>query len=197
MVVGLGNPGPEYEGSRHNVGFAVVEQLARRWSLPLGAVRDGVRRGQGVVADRPVMLIEPLLYMNRSGPALRSAAGALEPADLMVIHDDLDLDAGCVRVKRGGGTAGHRGLDSVVECFGSEFLRVRIGIGRPPQGSDAIEHVLSQFGNEEREVIAGAIKRAVEAVECILVEGSERAMNTFNSRLARPQSLSTESAGRK
>jgi len=197
LVVGLGNPGPEYEGSRHNVGFAVLEELRRRWTLSLGPVRHGVRMGRGTVAGKLVALIEPQMYMNRSGPALVRAARYVETRELTVIHDDLDLEPGCVRVKRGGGTAGHRGLDSIVECFGQEFTRVRVGIGRPPQGRDAVDYVLSKFRNEESEIIAGAIRRAADAVESILVEGPERAMNLFNSRVASQQSSPAEPVGRK
>lgn len=196
VVVGLGNPGPEYEGSRHNVGFAVLEELRRRWGLSLGPVRHGTRLGTGTVAGKLVALIEPRLYMNRSGPALVSALRYMEMTELTVIHDDLDLETGCVRVKRGGGTAGHRGLDSIVECFGQEFTRVRLGIGRPSPAGDAVNYVLSKFSNEDSEVIAAAIMRAADAVECILAEGPERAMNMFNSRAA-SQPSPAEPVGRK
>jgi PTH1 family peptidyl-tRNA hydrolase len=197
VVVGLGNPGPEYEGSRHNVGFAVLEELRRRWELSLGPVRHGVRVGRGTVVGKLVALIEPQMYMNRSGSALVQAARYIETTELTVIHDDLDLEPGCVRVKRGGGTAGHHGLDSIVECFGQEFTRVRVGIGRPPQGRDAVNYVLSKFSNEESEIITGAIRRAADAVECILVDGPERTMNMFNSRVASQQSSPADPVGRK
>lgn len=197
VVVGLGNPGGEYDGSRHNVGFAVLEELLERWGLPLGPVRHGVRMGRGTVAGKLVALVEPQMYMNRSGPALVRAGRYIQASELTVVHDDLDLEVGCVRVKRGGGTAGHRGLDSIVECFGRDFTRVRIGIGRPPQGKDAVSYVLSKFRNEENKIIAGAITRAADAVECILVNGVERAMNLFNTRAAAHPSSPAEPVGRK
>lgn len=196
LVVGLGNPGQEYAGSRHNVGFAVVEELARRWGLPLGPARHGMRIVLGVVAGKHVALIEPQMYMNMSGPALVGAGQEVDVTQLVAVHDDLDLELGGIRVKRGGGTAGHRGLRSIVECYGEDFVRVRIGVGRPPR-KDAITYVLSKFNDEERETIAAAITRAADAVECIVAEGEERAMNTFNVRTPEGPLAPAESVGRK
>jgi PTH1 family peptidyl-tRNA hydrolase len=196
-VVGLGNPGHEYAGSRHNVGFAVVEELARRWGSPLGPVRRGVRMARGTAAGKHVALIEPQMYMNRSGPALIRSGRHIEVTELTVVHDDLDLELGCVRVKRGGGTAGHHGLDSIVECIGRDFTRVRIGVGRPPREKGAVSHVLSKFKNEESEIIAAAITRAADAVECIVIEGEERAMNVFNASATKRPSMAAEPVGRK
>lgn len=184
VVVGLGNPGPEYEHSRHNVGYAVVEELARRWQMPLGSVQNGARSARGIAAEKRVALLEPQLYMNRSGPALQHALGGIEISELIVIHDDLDLELGRVRVKRGGGSGGHNGVASIIDCFGPEFTRVRIGIGRPSPGRDAVDHVLSKFETAESAIVTEAIRRAADATECVLVEGADRAMNTFNSRPA-------------
>ncbi|HEX7406058.1 MAG TPA: aminoacyl-tRNA hydrolase [Candidatus Binatia bacterium] len=196
LVVGLGNPGQEYAGSRHNVGFAVVEELAWRWGLSLGPARHEMRIVLGVVAGKHVALIEPQMYMNMSGPALVGAGQEVDVTQLVAVHDDLDLELGGIRVKRGGGTAGHRGLRSIVECYGEDFVRVRIGVGRPP-GKDAITYVLSKFNDEERETIAAAITRAADAVECIVAEGEERAMNTFNVRTPEGPLAPAESVGRK
>jgi PTH1 family peptidyl-tRNA hydrolase len=195
LVVGLGNPGQEYAGSRHNVGFAVVEELARRWGLSLGPARHGMRIVLGVVAGKHVALIEPQMYMNMSGPALAGAGQEVDVTQLVVVHDDLDLELGGIRVKRGGGTAGHRGLRSIVEYCGEDFVRVRIGVGRPP-GKDAISYVLSKFNDEERDTIAAAITRAADAVECILAEGEERAMNRFNVRTPTGPLAPAQSVGR-
>ncbi|MBP1685179.1 MAG: peptidyl-tRNA hydrolase [Deltaproteobacteria bacterium] len=195
-VVGLGNPGHEYAGSRHNVGFAVVDELARRWKAPLGTARRGVRVARAIVAGKHIALMEPQRYMNRSGPALIGSGRHINVAQLIVVHDDLDLEVGCVRVKRGGGTAGHHGLDSIVECFGRDFTRVRVGVGRPPRERGAVSHVLSRFSGAEREVIAAAITRAADAVECILNEGEERAMNTINAVAAKRRSVAAEPIGR-
>jgi PTH1 family peptidyl-tRNA hydrolase len=196
VIVGLGNPGRQYAGSRHNLGFAVVEELSRRWRLPLGRARRGLRMATGNVAGQHVALIEPQMYMNMSGPALAHAALHIEAKRLIVVHDDLDLGLGSVRVKCGGGTAGHHGLDSIVECYGRDFVRVRVGVGRPPCSQDSVDYVLSEFHEREREIVAGAVSRAADAVECIVVEGEQAAMNTFNVRPRQRPSLPAEPVGR-
>jgi PTH1 family peptidyl-tRNA hydrolase len=196
VIVGLGNPGSQYAGSRHNLGFAVVEEVSRRWRLPLGRARHGLRMATGSVAGQHVALIEPQMYMNVSGPALARAGQHIEAKRLIVVHDDLDLELGSVRVKCGGGTAGHHGLDSIVECYGRDFVRVRVGVGRPPRGEDGIDYVLSRFHEQEREDIAAAVSRAADAVECIITEGQQAAMNTFNVRPHKRPPLRTEPVGR-
>jgi PTH1 family peptidyl-tRNA hydrolase len=182
VIVGLGNPGKAYEGTRHNVGFAVVDELARRWRLLIGRVRDGVRCARGSIDAKPVMLVKPYMYMNLSGEALARGTWPLTANDLIVVHDDLDLECGCVRVKCDGGTAGHHGLDSIVGCFDRDFARVRVGVGRAPRGTETANYLLSRFEVEEREKIATAVERAAAAVECIVREGEEAAMNRFNVR---------------
>jgi PTH1 family peptidyl-tRNA hydrolase len=196
VIVGLGNPGSQYAGSRHNVGFAVVEELSRRWRLSLGRARHGLRVATGNVAGQHVALIEPQMYMNVSGPALARAGQHIEAKRLIVVHDDLDLELGSVRVKCGGGTAGHHGLDSIVECYGRDFIRVRVGIGRPSRGENGIDYVLSRFHEQERQDITAAIARAADAVECIITEGQQAAMNTFNVRPRRRVPLPAEPVGR-
>lgn len=182
IVVGLGNPGSEYATTRHNVGFRVVEELARRWRLTLERIGRAVQLAHGVIAGEQTMLIRPQLYMNRSGAALAEVAPLLAPSDLVVIHDDLDLELGSVRVKRGGGTAGHRGLDSIADHCGHDFTRVRVGIGRPVHGEDVVGYVLSPFPAEQCDAAAAAVGRAANAVECVLRDGEEKAMNCFNMR---------------
>ena len=182
IVVGLGNPGSAYASTRHNVGCAVVEELEQRWRIRLHHADRSARIGAGVVDGEPVMLVEPQLYMKRSGPALSAVQPPFTAQALIVVHDDLDLECGRLRVKRGGGTGGHRGLESIVECFGSEFTRVRLGIGRPPQGEEVATYVLSPFGPEEHPIIAAAVQRAADAVSCIVRQGEEAAMNRFNAR---------------
>jgi PTH1 family peptidyl-tRNA hydrolase len=196
VIVGLGNPGSHYAGSRHNVGFAVVRELSRRWRLPLGRARHGLRVATGSVAGQNVALIEPQMYMNVSGPALTRAGRHIEARRLIVVHDDLDLELGSVRVKCGGGTAGHHGLDSIVECYGRDFVRVRVGVGRPPRGEEGIDYVLSRFHEQEREDIAAAISRAADAVECIITAGQQAAMNIFNVRRRRCAPPPAEPVGR-
>lgn len=194
IVVGLGNPGSRYVGSRHNIGFAVVEMLVHRWGWVLGRTRDGWRAAKGNLFGQPVMVVEPQMYMNLSGEALARLPGSVTASKLIAVHDDIDLDPGCVRVKRGGGTAGHRGLDSIVERYGRDFVRVRIGVGRPPAGVDPADYVLGRFAAAEREGMEAAVQRAADAVEWILKEGEEATMNAFN---VRPRGAATTRAGRK
>lgn len=182
VVVGLGNPGSAYMETRHNVGFAVVEELAGRWGVRLSRACESLRVADAVCAGEHVVLAEPQSYMNRSGGALAALAGTWQVTDLIVIHDELDLDPGTVRIKRGGGTAGHRGLASIVEHWGPDFARVRIGIGRPPADMDVANFVLSPVDDADRSVLDAAVRRAGDAVESVLHEGCEPAMNRFNIR---------------
>lgn len=185
-VVGLGNPGEEYARTRHNVGFWVVEELARRWGAEFGRERRGSRVARARFEMQPVLLIEPLMFMNCCGDALARLDADLRPtsADLVAVHDDLDLPCGRVSVKKGGGTGGHRGLSSLVSWGGADFARARLGIGRPPAGQEVATFVLRPFRSEERPLIDRAIVRAADAVEAILANGIERAMNTYNTKPA-------------
>jgi len=187
-VVGLGNPGSRYAATRHNLGVCVVGELARRWRLTLGPVIEGNRIAHGCMDTEAILLVEPQMYMNRSGEALARLQPPVDAGQLIAVHDDLDLECGRVRVKRGGGAGGHRGIESIAESYGPDFPRVRIGIGRPPLGGDVAEYVLSAFTEAERQPIEGAIARAADAVECILRHGVEIAMNRFNAFNARNDS---------
>ena len=182
VVVGLGNPGTAYAASRHNVGFAVVDVLAQRWQTVLRPSPHGLCAARVLVAGQQVELVQPHMYMNRSGPALACLGHSIETQQLIVIHDELDLASGCVRVKRGGGTAGHHGLDSIVECYGADFTRVRLGVGRPLRRADAAEYVLSRVEGDEHAMLVAAGVRGADAVECILERGETEAMNLFNVR---------------
>lgn len=191
-IVGLGNPGEEYSGTRHNVGFAVVRELAHRWHLQWKDATGGVRTAQGCIAGRVVVLIEPLLYMNRSGDALALVSIEPDPENLIVVYDDVDLPLGRIRVRKGGGSAGHRGVESIVERFGSGFTRVRLGIGKPVHGMETAEHVLSRFEQQERDTATAAIREAADAVELVVENGTEAAMSKFNVR--RPTELEPASS---
>jgi PTH1 family peptidyl-tRNA hydrolase len=185
-VVGLGNPGEEYARTRHNVGFWIVEELARRWGADFSRERRGSRVARARFGGEPVALIEPLMFMNCSGDALARLDADLRPsaAEMVVVHDDLDLACGRINVKKGGGTGGHRGLASLVSWCGADFARTRVGIGRPPLGQEVATFVLRPFRSEERSIIDRATMRAADAVEEILTSGVTRAMNTFNSKPA-------------
>ena len=172
-VVGLGNPGRSYSRTRHNAGYLVAEELAARhggtWRTKKKAEAAPV-----VLGLKNVTLLKPTTYMNNSGSAL-AGYGA---GDLIVVHDDLDLPPGDVRVKVGGGAGGHNGLRSIINNLGNDFTRVRIGIGRPPIGVTVTDYVLGRMDSAVRD----ALPRAADAVEAVIEEGSERAMNRFNTR---------------
>jgi PTH1 family peptidyl-tRNA hydrolase len=173
VVAGLGNPGRSYELTRHNVGFLVADELARRhggsWRAKKKAEAASVSLGL-----KNVTLLKPTTYMNKSGAAL----AGYEAAQLVVVHDDLDLPVGDVRVKVGGGTGGHNGLRSIIGYLGAEFVRVRIGIGRPPVGVSVTDYVLGRAEAAMKE----AVPQAADAVEAVLEAGPEAAMNRFNAR---------------
>ncbi len=185
IVIGLGNPGKKYERTRHNAGFMAVDELARSLRLELGLEKCHALLGKGALGTEKVLLAKPQTYMNDSG---RSVAALLKDAyasaaELIVLHDELDLAAGTVRVKSGGGHGGHNGLRSIIEHLGTaDFVRVRIGVGRPVPGMDTADYVLSPFFAEEREAAATATANAAEAVRVIIVQGAVKAMNQFNQK---------------
>jgi PTH1 family peptidyl-tRNA hydrolase len=183
VLVGLGNPGRSYARTRHNVGFRVAEEIARRAGVSLSTKKFGALAGRGTVAGRAALLVLPQTYMNLSGEAVASLLGYFraEPADLVVVHDDLDLPFGRIQVKQGGGIAGHRGLASIVERLGTDdFARIRVGIGRPEVG-DAVDYVLERFTDDQERGLPPIIERAADAVEAVLADGVTRAMNRFNA----------------
>lgn len=185
LVVGLGNPGQEYEGTRHNVGADTVLTLARRHGARLRPLKAQATTDEVVLEGRRLALGIPLMYVNESGAALRRLVGryGVDPGHVVVVHDELDLDPGAVRVKAGGGLAGHNGLRSIERHLKTrEFIRVRIGIGKPPDPRRGADHVLDQLPKRERELVDVAIEVAADAVEAVLAEGVESAMTRFNAR---------------
>lgn len=187
LVVGLGNPGPEYAETRHNAGFRIVECLAARHGIALARERRFRGDfGQGLVRGVATGVLEPHTWMNRSGQAVVAAVDALPlgdlASDLVVVYDDLDLPFGRLRVRPGGRAGGHNGLADVQERLGrSDFPRLRFGIGRPPPGEDPVEYVLAPFTAEERAVLEARVALATDAVEAILADGVQSAMNRFNA----------------
>ncbi len=185
LILGLGNPGPEYDGTRHNVGFAVVDELARRHGIGLSRVRHRARFGTGRIGAASVLLAEPQTYMNLSGEAAKPlmAYHGIEVADVVVVHDEADFEPGLVRLKQGGGAAGHKGIQSLVQHFGTpEFPRVRIGIGRPPGGPARMEKwVLERPGKAEAELFALGVQLGADAVELLISQGLEAAMRRFHA----------------
>jgi PTH1 family peptidyl-tRNA hydrolase len=190
--VGLGNPGARYSATRHNVGSQVVELAASRWSILLSPAvmyfpgpGDQARVGTGRVGSAEVVLARSLAWMNQSGPvvkALLDQAG-LSPIQLIVVHDDLDLEVGRLRIKRRGGSGGHKGILSLLETLQTdEFCRLKIGIGRPAPGEDPADFVLSPFSPDDQVRITPVLVRSVEALESLLTDGPESAMNRYNIR---------------
>lgn len=183
IVVGLGNPGQEYSATRHNVGFMVLDELARRWNI------DNWRsKNQALVAEyrgsgEPILLVKPQTYMNLSGTSVGEIARwhKVVAEDVIVVYDDLDLPAGRLRLRVKGGSGGHRGIESLLVHLSQDtFLRVRIGIGRPPAGWEVVNYVLGKFTPDEVPLISGTIERATEAIESIVRDGAAKAMNKFN-----------------
>lgn len=186
-MVGLGNPGATYAGTRHNVGADAVEVLAGRAAVTLRSTRNtNARLAEAVVSGRRMALAVPETYMNESGLAVRALArrtSLADPEQLVVVHDELDLPVGTVKVKRGGGTAGHNGLRSIEAHLGSlGFVRVRIGIGRPPGRMAGADYVLRRPPAAERERLAVAVEQAADAVLAVLERGIDAAMNETNGR---------------
>ncbi|HEY3283233.1 MAG TPA: aminoacyl-tRNA hydrolase [Armatimonadota bacterium] len=184
VILGLGNPGGEYEMTRHNVGFLVVDVLSDR--LHLEVRRTGLKclRGETRAGDHRVILAKPLTYMNLSGQAARGLLDyyRLSPRDLLVVTDDVNLPVGRLRLRADGSAGGHNGLKSLIQCLGTqEFPRLRIGVGAPVPGT-MIHHVLGRFPKEEMPAVRDAVHRAADAVECLLAEGLQEAMNRFNVR---------------
>jgi len=185
VIAGLGNPGQEYEGSRHNVGFLVVAGLADGCGIRLSAGRGDFMSGVGQIAGARVRLVTPLTYMNRSGLALAQVleeTGAA-PDELLVICDDVNLPLGQLRLRGSGSAGGHNGLSSIIERLDTEsFARLRLGVGRPPDGEDLVDFVVDLFEDAERTDVDEMVARAVAAVELLLSDGIEAAMTAFNRR---------------
>lgn len=185
IIIGLGNPGRKYAHTRHNAGFLAVDELADRLHITIAQKKHHSLVAKSRIDAVEAILAKPQTYMNESGRAVsaifRDAYAAI--SDLVVIHDELDLPPGTVRLKIGGGHGGHNGLRSLIEYLGSpDFIRVRIGIGRPAPGMDSADYVLGPFAADERKLASEAFAKAADAVFCVVQEGPHRAMNMFNQR---------------
>lgn len=190
LVVGLGNPGDEYTRTRHNVGAEVVELLARRHGGKLHGSKGRARSDDVRIGSKRVELAIPLTYMNDSGEAVGALARRLgiEPAQIVIVHDELDLAPSVLRVKVGGGLAGHNGLRSIKQHLHTdEFMRVRIGVGKPPSKERGADHVLSRVSKRDREAMDVTIEEAADAVEMIASDGVDAAMNRYNARTPEPE----------
>ncbi len=196
LIVGLGNPGRHYRLNRHNVGFRTIDHIAEKYSIPLKKRLCQSDTGQGIIAGCEVLLVKPRTFVNLSGNAVSCLLNKFKaaPADLLVIHDDLDLPTGRIRVKLGGRSGGHRGIKSIIDSISSQdFCRIRVGISRPYSENrqlidedEIVEYVLGDFTSEEEDLFQPAVAGAAEAIECILVDGIAVAMNRFNRRNITP-----------
>jgi peptidyl-tRNA hydrolase, PTH1 family len=184
IFVGLGNPGKKYAIHRHNVGFMVVDEIAREQALTWRTTKQQISVCVATIGEAQCLLVKPLTYMNLSGNAVAALIRRIgsNPADLVVIHDDMDLNLGRIRVKVGGGDGGHKGIRSISESLGfRDFVRVRLGVGRPPDGMPPERYVLSGFSEDEKPLRDGLIVRAIDTLILILTEGIERAKNVIHS----------------
>ena len=189
LIVGLGNPGDEYARTRHNVGFWVVDELARRYGWTVRKRAHNGLVGEELLSGEKLALLKPLTFMNRSGLAVASAVRwyKIEPRDLLVIYDDMDLEVGKLRIRLSGSSGGHKGIESIITELGTGAVpRLKIGIGRPSGDADVVGHVLSPFAPDQKRLIGETVARAADAVQAVLFEGYPKAMNRFNANGPEP-----------
>ena len=184
LIAGLGNPGRQYEKTRHNMGFDTIDELIDRHRIPQGGIAHKAMYGKGMIAGEKVLAVKPLTYMNLSGEAIREYVNyyKMDPeTELIVIYDDIDLDPGQIRIRKKGSAGGHNGIKSIIAQIGTQnFYRIKVGVGAKPKGWDLADYVLGRFSPEERELVDKAICDAADAVEMILKDGIEATMNHYN-----------------
>jgi len=186
LIVGLGNPGRKFKFTRHNIGFRVIDQLSKELSIPLDKKRMMATWGKGSWSDQKVVLSKPQTFMNLSGEAVVKLKNffRIETDKVIIIHDDLDLDFGQIRIRNKGGDAGNKGVKSIIESLGeSEFIRVRLGISRPEKKGEGRDYVLADFDELEMKNVNIFLDQAKEAVKTIISESTLQAMNRFNRKL--------------
>ena len=186
LIVGLGNPGRQYEATRHNMGFDVIDKLVEEYNVPQSGVKFNAMYGKGRIEGQPVILMKPLSYMNLSGGPIREMANYFKinpETEMIVIYDDIDLDPGQLRIRKKGSAGGHNGIKNIIAHLGTqEFPRVRIGVGEKPARMDLADYVLSRFPKDERVLMEEAFERAGEAAVCMMNDTMEHAMNQFNKK---------------
>ena len=176
LVVGLGNPGKQYEATRHNMGFDTIDVLVERHKIPQGGVKFNAMYGSGFIRGEKVIFMKPLSFMNLSG-------GPVQESELIIIQDDIDLEPGQLRIRKQGSAGGHNGLKDIIGRLGTQkFMRVKIGVGAKPKGWDLADHVLGRFSSGDRKLVDEAIEFAADAVEKIITDGPDAAMNEYNRK---------------
>ena len=187
IIVGLGNPDRQYQNTRHNIGFDVVDAIAEKYDIAMGERKHKAVIGKGFIAGQKVVLVKPQTYMNLSGESIRAVIDFYkvdEKNELIVISDDVSLDVGRIRIRKKGSAGGHNGLKNIILHLGhDEFMRVRMGVGEKPQGRDLADYVLGHFTKEEREVIDESIRNAAAAIEIMVTQGPDAAMNLYNKKV--------------
>ena len=190
IIAGLGNPDRKYVNTRHNIGFEVIDAIAEKNDIVLGEKKHKAVIGKGMVAGQKVILVKPVTYMNLSGESIRSVIDfykADEKSELIVISDDISLDVGQIRIRKRGSAGGHNGLKNIIMHLGHDsFIRVRMGVGDKPPKLDLADYVLGHFLPEEREAVRESVRNAALAIETVIAEGPDSAMNKYNTR-KRPQ----------
>lgn len=185
LVAGLGNPGRDYAGTRHNIGFGVIARISDKYNIQLTGKEHKAICGKGMIGGEKVILAQPQTFMNLSGECVRSLVDyyKLESEDIIIAYDDIDLEVGQLRIRSKGSAGGHNGIKNIISHLGTnEFPRVKVGVGGKPEGGDLVRHVLGRFSREDEKVIGEVLDVAVEAVETILSDGVEAAMNRYNAK---------------
>ena len=184
IIVGLGNPTPEYEGTRHNVGFEVIDALARKYNIDVDMKKHRAYIGKGMIEGQKVILAKPLTYMNLSGESVRALVDyyKVDPeSELLVVYDDISLAPGQIRIRKKGSAGGHNGIKSIINHLGTQnFQRIKVGVGEKPKNWDLADYVLGTFSREDRELVDDALERAGKAAELIVQGEVDRAMNEYN-----------------
>lgn len=186
VIAGLGNPKKEYENTRHNIGFSIIDMLAEKQGIRVNEARHKGLIGRGYMDGEKVILVKPLTYMNLSGECIREVLDYYKvdaKENLIVIHDDISLEPGMLRIRKKGSAGGHNGMKNIIQHLGhDQFVRMKVGVGGKPEGYDLADYVLGHFSKQEKEIMTHVSKTVCDAVEVILKDGPDAAMNRFNSK---------------
>lgn len=187
LVVGLGNPGKQYEATRHNMGFDTIDHLIEEYRVPQDGVKFNAMYGKTMIGGEKVILMKPLSFMNLSGDPVRDMANyfKIDPeTEMIVVYDDIDLEPGQLRIRKQGSAGGHNGIKDIIRQLGTEkFMRIKVGVGAKPKGWDLADHVLGRFSTEDRKLVDEAIEKAAKAVDIMISQGVDAAMNEYNRKV--------------